>query len=147
MKNQKSSDLTLINVDFSKLNQEIPYTHQGISCGFPSPAEDLGEDTIDLNQLLIKNPATTFFAKVQGDSMKDAGINEGDMVIVDRSLTPSHHKIAVCFIDGEFTIKRVDFKKGKLLLIAENKEYDPIIITEDNDFIIWGIVTNVIKKL
>lgn len=138
--------LTFISVDFTSLNQDFPYIDQGIACGFPSPAEDLGDATIDLNSLLIKNPATTFFAKVQGDSMHDAGITEGDIVVVDRSLEPQDNKIAVCFIDGEFTIKRIKMEQDRILLIAENKNYKPIIVTESNEFIIWGIVTNVIKQ-
>lgn len=126
-------------------NLEIPYVDAGISAGFPSPADDFIELSIDLNKELIKNRDTTFFAKVKGHSMKNAGINDGDLLVIDRSLEPQNNKIAVCQIDGEFTVKRILIEKEIIWLIAENEDYDPIKVTPENDFVIWGIVTNSIK--
>ena len=125
---------------------ELPVVTSGISAGFPSPADDFLDVNIDLNRHLIKNPSTTFYGRVRGDSMKDAGIHDGDLLIIDKSLEPQNNKIAVCFIDGEFTVKRIRIEKDVIWLVAENKAYEPIRVTEDNDFIIWGIVTNVIKS-
>ena len=117
----------------------------GISAGFPSPADDFIELTIDLNKEFIKNRDSTFFAKVKGHSMKNAGINDGDLLIIDKSLAPQNNKIAVCQIDGEFTVKRIKIEENIVWLIAENEDYKPIKVTPENDFMIWGIVTNSIK--
>ncbi len=124
---------------------EIPLFENGISAGFPSPADDFLDTSIDLNKELIKNTSTTFFAKVKGSSMIGAGINDGDLLIIDKSITPKSNDIAVCFIDGDFTVKRIDITKDIIWLVAENKAYKPIKVTADNDFTIWGIVTNIIK--
>lgn len=125
---------------------KLPLAEDGVSAGFPSPADDFLDLSIDLNEEFIRNKSATFFARVKGDSMKDAGISEGDLLIVDKSLEPKNNKIAVCFIDGEFTVKRITIEKDLIWLVAENKRYAPIKVTKDNDFIIWGIVTNVIKS-
>lgn len=127
----------------------IPYAKQGISAGFPSPAEDFLDISIDLNKEFIKNPNATFYGRVKGSSMKDAGLDNGDLLIIDKSLEPKNGKIAVCFIDGEFTVKRIkiDKKEGIIWLVAENKDYKPIKVTPENELMIWGIVTTVIKKL
>lgn len=126
-------------------NLELPYVDAGISAGFPSPADDFIELSIDLNKEIIKNKDTTFFAKVKGHSMKNAGINDGDLLVIDRSLEPQNNKIAVCQIDGEFTVKRISIEKDIVWLVAENEDYQPIKVTPENDFMIWGIVTNCIK--
>ncbi|WP_418510962.1 LexA family protein [Corallibacter sp.] len=126
---------------------ELPFVANGISAGFPSPADDFLDINIDLNKHLIKNPSTTFYGRVRGDSMIDAGIHDGDLLIIDKSLEPTNNKIAVCFIDGEFTVKRISIEKDCVWLIAENQNYKPIKVTKDNEFMIWGIVTNVIKQL
>jgi len=126
---------------------KIPYVNQGVSAGFPSPALDFLETAIDLNKELIENAKTTFYIKVEGHSMIDAGINDKDILIVDRTLEPSDKKIAVCFIDGEFTVKRLKLEKDSLFLMPENQNYEPIKVSEENNFMIWGIVTYVIKKL
>lgn len=119
----------------------------GISAGFPSPADDFKEERISLDDELIKNKEATFFARVSGQSMINAGLDDNDLLVIDRSLEPQHNKIAVCFIDGEFTVKRLKVDNKRVWLQPENPNYKPIEITEDNDFIIWGIVTNVIKKV
>ena len=125
---------------------ELPFFDVGISAGFPSPADDFIELSIDLNKEFIKNKDTTFFAKVKGHSMKNAGIYDGDLLIIDKSLEPQNNKIAVCQIDGEFMVKRIKIEKDIIWLIAENEDYDPILVTPENDFMIWGIVTNSIKS-
>ncbi|TJY35888.1 LexA family protein [Pontimicrobium aquaticum] len=125
----------------------LPFVVNGISAGFPSPADDFLDINIDLNKHLIKNPSTTFYGRVRGDSMINAGLSDGDLLIIDKSLEPRDGKIAVCFIDGEYTVKRISIEKDCVWLIAENQNYKPIKVTKDNDFIIWGIVTNVIKNL
>ena len=119
----------------------------GISAGFPSPAEDFKEERISLDNELIKNKEATFFARVSGQSMIGAGLDDKDLLVIDRSLEPANNKIAVCFLDGEFTVKRLKIDEDGLWLQPENPNYPIIRITEENDFIIWGIVTNVIKKV
>lgn len=125
----------------------IPYFDQGVSAGFPSPALDFMESKIDLNKSLSENPLATFFIKVEGHSMIDAGINDKDVLVVDRSLEPENNKIAICFIEGGFTVKRIKVEKDGLWLMPENSNYTPIKVTEENQFMIWGIVTYVIKKI
>lgn len=126
---------------------EIVLAQTGISAGFPSPADDFKEYKISLDKTLVRNKEATFYAKVSGQSMIGAGLNDGDLLVVDKSLEPTHNKIAVCFIDGEFTVKRLKVTFEGVYLQPENPIYDPILVTESNDFQIWGIVTHVIKKL
>jgi len=118
----------------------------GISAGFPSPANDYLESGIDLNKELIRNPEATFFGRVKGMSMKDAGIDDGDVLIVDKSISARNGMIAVCFIDGDFTLKKIRLEKNSITLIPANEQYPTIEVSEENDFLIWGIVTYVIKK-
>ena len=120
---------------------------QGISAGFPSPADDFKEIRISLDKELVRNEEATFYAKVSGNSMKDAGISDGDLLVIDRSIEPKNNKIAVCFLDGDFTIKRINKIGEKLYLKPENKDYTKIEINENNKLIIWGIITYVIKKI
>jgi DNA polymerase V len=126
---------------------ELPYISSGISAGFPSPALDFIDLSIDLNRHLIKHPSSTFYGRVKGDSMKDAGIHDGDLLVIDKSLEAADDKIAVCYIDGEFTLKRIKLDKNCCWLMPANDAYQPIKVSEDNDFMIWGIVTHVIKKM
>lgn len=126
---------------------EIVLAQTGISAGFPSPADDFKEFKISLDRTLVKNKEATFYAKVSGQSMVGAGIDDGDLLIVDKSLEPKNNNIAVCFIDGEFTVKRLKISSGNVYLQPENASYKPIKITNDNDFQVWGIVTHVIKKV
>jgi DNA polymerase V len=125
----------------------IPYVHQGVSAGFPSPALDFEDLKIDLNTELIKHPMATYYGRVKGVSMRNAGIDDGDLLIIDKSLEPTDGKIAVCFLDGEFTAKRIRIKNKTVILYPENDDYSPIVVGPDNDFIVWGIVTHVIKSL
>ena len=120
---------------------------EGISAGFPSPADDFKEIRISLDKELVKNKEATFYARVDGDSMVGAGLEDGDLLVIDRSLNPENGKIAVCLIDGEFTVKRIKKEKNKLYLMPENKKYKKIEIKEENELVIWGIVEYVIKKV
>ena len=120
---------------------------QGISAGFPSPADDFKEIRISLDKELVKNKEATFYARVSGESMIEAGLDDGDLLVIDRSLDPENGKIAVCFIDGEFTVKRIKKEKNKLYLMPENKKYKSIELNKDNELTIWGVVTYVIKSL
>ncbi len=125
---------------------ELPFVDVGISAGFPSPADDFIELTIDLNKHLVKHKDSTFFAKVKGHSMKNAGIFDGDLLVIDKSLAPQDGKIAICQIDGEFTVKRIKIEKDIVWLVAENDAYEPIKVTEENELMIWGIVMHSIKS-
>ena len=122
-----------------------------IKAGFPSPAQDYVDNGIDLNRELVKNPSSTFFGRARGNSMEGAGIFDGDLLIIDKSLEPREGAIAVCFIDGEFTLKRIHFEKhdGQVTAIwlqPENEEFSPIKVTRDNQFIIWGIVVHSVRS-
>ncbi|MCF7566878.1 translesion error-prone DNA polymerase V autoproteolytic subunit [Sabulilitoribacter arenilitoris] len=119
----------------------------GISAGFPSPADDFKEQRLSLDEELVKNKEATFYARVSGQSMIDAGLDDNDLLVIDRSLEPANNKIAVCFLDGEFTVKRLRVSNNEVWLQPENPDYPIINITEENNFLIWGIVTNVIKKV
>jgi DNA polymerase V len=120
---------------------------EGISAGFPSPADDFKETRISLDRELVKNKEATFYARVSGDSMVGAGLDDGDLLVIDRSLNPENGKIAVCLVDGEFTVKRIKKEKNGLYLMPENKKYKPIELKEENELIIWGVVEYVIKKV
>lgn len=124
----------------------LPYADEGIRAGFPSPAQDHLEQAIDLNKELIRHPASTFYGRVVGDSMRDEGIEEGDILVIDKSLKLLDNDLAVCFVDGEFTVKRVRLEQEAAWLVPSNPEYPSIRVTKDNEFIIWGIVTYTIKK-
>ena len=127
-------------------SMEIPLSEERVAAGFPSPADDYASTKLDLNRELIKNPASTFYARVSGLSMVDEGINDGDLLVIDKSLEPHDGSLAVCYIDGEFTLKRFERHDGYGLLMPANREFRPIKVTGENDFIIWGIVTYIIKK-
>lgn len=128
-------------------NLEMPYISSGIKAGFPSPATDFDGSRISIDQIVVKNQTATFYAKANGNSMIGAGIDDGDILVIDKSIEPQDGKIAVCFIDGEFTVKRIKVQENSLLLLPENKLFEAIEVTQENDFIIWGIVTYVVKKL
>jgi DNA polymerase V len=126
---------------------QLPFYTEKLSAGFPSPANDYLEKSLDLNEFLIKNPPATFFVEIQGDSMIGAGIHSGDILIVDRSLEAVHNKIVVAVVNGEFTVKRLYWVKKTVKLMAENPNYKPIEIKEGVEFEIWGVATTVIHKL
>lgn len=124
---------------------ELPLVEGGISAGFPSPALDFTDISIDLNKHLVKHPSSTFYGRVKGLSMKDEGIGDGDLLVIDKSLEPANGKIAICFIDGEFTVKTIRIEKDECWLMPANDAFQPIQVTPENNFLIWGIVTHVIK--
>lgn len=120
-----------------------------VKAGFPSPAEEIRE-RLDLVKLLVQHKASTFFFRVNGVSMVDAALDEGDIIIVDRAIEPYNNCKAVCYIDGEYTVKRVEMGEGRVRLMPANElstKFQPIEVTADNDFLIWGVVTFVIKKM
>ena len=125
----------------------LPLFSCGVSAGFPSPADDYIDRRLDLNELLIKHPAATFFVRVAGDSMIGAGINDDDILIVDRSVEPGHGKIVIVAVDGELTVKRL-FRDGQVCrLVSENPDYPSLDITDDMSLEVWGVVTSVIHQL
>ncbi len=132
--------------DISK-HIELPFFDTKIQAGFPSPAEDHMEQRLDLNSLVIENPSATFFVRVAGESMKDVGIDDGDVLVVDRSIEKWENRIVVAVIDSEFTIKRFTKKNGFVVLEAENSQYPSIKITPETDFSVWGVVCWTLKKL
>jgi SOS-response transcriptional repressors (RecA-mediated autopeptidases) len=125
---------------------ELPLS-EGIKTGFPSPAEDFQNITLNITQKIVKNPASTFYARVSGSSMIDDGISDGDILVVDKSVQPYEGCIAICFVDGEFTLKHVEIKPDCIMLVRANKSFKPIKVTPEEDFVIWGVVRYVIKKL
>lgn len=130
-----------------KQSYHLPFYQHTISAGFPSPAEDGSEERQDLNELLIKHPSATFFLKVSGVSMIKAGIHHNDILIVDRSLEPSHGKVVIASVNGELTVKRLHIEGKKIQLVPENEGYPSIEISEDMDLHVWGVVTYVIHAL
>ena len=135
MDNQEEIRLRLVRPDTST-RTELPVATSGVSAGFPSPADDH-----------LRNPGATFFARVAGDSMQDDGIADGDLLVVDKSLEAYDGCVAVCFLDGEFTLKRLRMGQGKIVLVPANKRYKPIEIGQESDFTVWGVVTYAIKKV
>jgi DNA polymerase V len=130
-----------------KEKKHIPMMGCSLSAGFPSPADDHIESRLDLNELLVKRPSSTFIFRVGGDSMIKAGIFDNDKLIVDRSITPLNGMIVIADIGGEATIRRLTRTKGKTLLIAENDAVSPIEFPDDSDLVVFGVVTGVIRQL
>lgn len=125
---------------------EVSYFDDGIRAGFPSPADDFQELTISFdNEVFGNSPSTIFCAKVIGDSMKDLGIHDGDIIAIDRILEPQDGDIAVCVVNNDFTLKSIRTEKDCVWLMPANEKYKPILVTEDDDFQVWGIVTHTLK--
>ena len=137
-------------IDFYSVNTEtvlaLPLVDGGIAAGFPSPAQDYIDLKIDLNKELIANPSSTFYGRVKGASMQDAGIVDGDILVIDKSIKPQDGDTAVCFIDGEFTLKYIKIDPDAVYLIPANPNFQPIKVTAENNFCIWGVVTYSIKS-
>ena len=146
LKHLKHTDI----LDFFAVDEttllSIPMFSDSVQAGFPSPAEDHLDLDLNLNDYLVQNPSATFCVKAIGESMKDAGIKSGDIMIVDKSLEPKNRSIVLAVIDGEFTVKRVNINNDELYLMPENSNFSPIKITEEMDFQVWGIVTYIIHK-
>lgn len=128
---------------------KLPYVDGGIKAGFPSPAQDYLTESIDLNRDIIRHKESTFYGRVDGDSMKDAGMADGDILVVDKALEPRDGDYVVAYLDGDYTVK--EFRRDKAgdfgWLIPHNDEFEPIKVTADNDFLVWGVVTFTIKKM
>lgn len=125
----------------------LPYVDGGIPAGFPSPATDYLDLTIDLNRELVSHPSSTFYARVKGQSMQDADIRDGDVLVVDRSLPAPDGCIVVAYLNGEFTVKRLRFTREGCFLVPANRDFPKIEVGEEDDFRIWGVVTFVIKNV
>lgn len=130
----------------AKKNSQVPLYVDVVSAGFPSPASDFVEKSLDLNELCIRHPAATFFARAQGDSMIGAGIYSGDILVVDRSLNARHGDIIIASVFGELTVKMLELKPN-VVLRAKNKAYPAISITEESEFEVFGVVTNIVRKI
>ena len=125
----------------------VPYLLSRISAGFPSPADDYIENNLSLSELLIRNHLSTFLMKTSGDSMMDVGINDGDILVVDRSIEPKNKDIVIAIFEGNLTVKRLIFKTNSLVMLkSENTAYKDIKIPESSDLEIWGVVTSVIHQ-
>jgi DNA polymerase V len=145
---KKKEELLFYTVPIKQKNKlRIPIATETISAGFPSPAENYIDGELDLNSYLISNPPATFFVRVSGESMINAGIHPNDILIVDRSLEVKNNDIIVAAVNGDFTVKRFYKKNNKIKLIPDNPDYKTTNITSDIDFEIWGIVTNVIHRV
>lgn len=174
MKNLNITDAAEGSREAHSEEHEVAFVEGGVHPGFPSPAQDYMNASIDLNKELVHHPAATFFARMVGDSMVEGGVEEGDILVVDKSLEPSEGDMAVCFIDGDFTLRYISYKNpadadqsGKrpvrkarkqgfsydilehrrMWLLSANEKYPPIEVNDANDFTIWGVVTYVIKKV
>jgi DNA polymerase V len=128
-------------------SRALPYFEGKVPAGFPSPAADYEENQLDLNKHLIKNPAATFFVRVSGDSMTGAGIHDGDLLVVDRSLNPKDKNVVIAAVNGELTVKRIRIRKKKVYLEAENVNFPTQEISNETDFQVWGVVTNVVHAV
>ena len=139
--------IKISEVNTDEKTSGLQFFESRIQAGFPSPAQGEYADSIDLNRALITNPAATFCARVIGNSMVDAGINEGDLLIIDRSLTPHDGSIAVCFIDGDFTFKKLSVRTAGVYLTPAMADYPEIKVGEERDFQVWGVVSHIIKRV
>ena len=139
--------LIMYSADLTK-ELALTFADGGIRAGFPSPAQDYMGESIDLNRELVRHPATTFYARAVGDSMKGCGIDDGDLLVIDKSIEPREGDIVVAFIDGDFTLKKVKLEPDGscLWLMPANEDYPPIKVTEDNHFVVWGVLTYNIKR-
>ncbi|MBS3741462.1 MAG: translesion error-prone DNA polymerase V autoproteolytic subunit [Candidatus Cloacimonetes bacterium] len=147
MKKKKEIEISQIFKAGSSESTEIPVYKVEISAGFPSPASDYIESTLDINKLLIKNPSATFFLRVEGNSMVNAGIHSGDLLVVDRSKQVDSGDVIIAAINEELTVKRIHIRKNRYFLAPENEDYEELEVTADMEFYIWGVVTYVIHKV
>lgn len=125
----------------------IPQASSQLSAGFPSPADSYTEQTLDLNQQLIRHPSSSFLMRVQGDSMVNAGINDGDLLVVDRAIQPAPGKVVIAAVNGELTVKRLTLHQGQFWLTPDNHRYRPVPLNEENESFVWGVVAHVIRSL
>lgn len=142
----KDNEIEIHQIEDSE-DVSLQFFESRIQAGFPSPAQGMYGDNIDLNRELISNPASTFCARVIGNSMIDAGINNGDLLLIDKSLEPRDGSIAVCFLDGDFTVKRISIRPDGVYLTPANRQFPELRVNEESNFQIWGVVTHVIKAM
>ena len=142
----KNKNIEILKPD-SVESLNIKFSDTPVNAGFPSPAENHMESTMDLNRALVKNPSSTFYARVKGESMINDGVDDGDILVIDRSVEPYENCLAVCFLEGEFTLKRVRLEGDELLLVPANEKFKPIRVKKDNDFYVWGVVRYLIKRV
>ena len=147
MKKTKAIPINATNQPVGASKEALPLYLSPVVAGFPSPAEDYLDRKLDLHEHLVRNNAATFFVRASGDSMIRAGIMDGDLLVVDRSITPANGSVVIAAVEGELTVKYLSKKKGKVLLVPANDEYPEIDITEQEDAVIWGVVTFAIHKL
>lgn len=147
--NEPSAVLRVVEViEYERFEEvKLPLFLESVSAGFPSPADDYLQTSLDLNELLVKNQNSTFFVRVAGDSMKEAGIFSGDILVVDRSLEAKDGNVIIAVINGELTVKRLSKIKNKVYLLPENNNYEPIEITESMQLNVWGVVRTVIHQV
>ena len=138
-------DLSFYSMDEKVL--DIPFYQSNVPAGFPSPAENFMDLDLNLQEYLVQHPSATFCVRVTGDSMQNAGIFSGDVMVVDRALEPKNNTIVLAVLDGEFTVKRIQKKGKELFLKPENKDFKAIQITEEMNFQVWGVVTHIIHKV
>lgn len=127
----------------------FPFADEGIKAGFPSPAQDYMEERIDLNRIVVRSPETTFYARVSGSSLRDAGILDGDLVVIDKSLAPRDGDYIAACVDGEFTLKQFRRREGEdcAWLVPANPAYKPIRVDADSHFLVWGVLTYCVHRL
>ena len=142
---QVGKELSFYSMDEKVL--DIPFYQSNVPAGFPSPAEDFMDLDLNLQEHLVQHPSATFCVRVTGDSMENAGIFSGDVMVVDRALESKNNSIVLAVLDGEFTVKRIQKRAGKLYLKPENKNFSPIEIIEEMNFQVWGVVTHIIHKV
>lgn len=140
-------EITIQGLKPDETTSGLQFFEGRIQAGFPSPAQGEYADTIDLNRALVTNPAATFCARVIGNSMTEAGINEGDLLIIDRSIAPHDGCIAVCFIDGDFTVKRLAVRDDGVYLQPANATFPELRVSECSEFQVWGVVSHIVKKV
>lgn len=143
---EREKNLSIFTPASSHAGEGQPVMSDRIAAGFPSPAEDYSDVKLDLNKLVVRNPSSTFYARVSGLSMVGDGIDDGDLLVIDKSIEPIDGVLAVCFVDGEFTLKRFENHGDYGLLLPSNPDFEPIRVDADNEFMIWGVVTYIIKK-
>jgi len=147
MKSKKNTKVKSIHAADSTGEYPRPLFSDKVSAGFPSPAEDYVEGQLDLNKHLVEHPAATYFVRVTGDSMVEAGIHSGDLLIVDRSLEPRDKDVVIANVNGELTVKRIRIKSGKVTLMPENENYQPRQVNSEMEFEVWGVVKHVLHSL
>lgn len=140
-------EIKILQVKPDEQTAELQIFESRVQAGFPSPAQGEYADSIDLNRALVTTPSATFCARVIGNSMVDAGINEGDLLIIDRSLTPHDGSVVVCFIDGDFTVKRLSMRVDGVYLTPANADFPELKVPEESNFQIWGVVSHIVKRL